>query len=293
MRVHIDFAAREQTATWPLREAGHTIAAEPSSADAVLTDRAHAGRIPGTRTYWRPRGNWWRVMDDKILGRIRAWWRSQTMLSNYDGIVAPGAGLYQTARKYTRQSTLAIVPLPVDPDEWPTVDHTDTELRLLTLTNFDYWPKVEPILTYASTIQAALDEYGGEWVVAGNGEHYDRVADELIPFSGIQTPGFVPAKPRCSQANIMLHLSGMDIQVPNAILEGLASNLPVVVNGFEGFDGVDPLVQCPTGRELFDTLGRLTAPRERRVVALQGQEYVRAKHTPERIGRQYGEVLAA
>jgi len=82
----------------------------------------------------------------------------------------------------------------------------------------------------------------------------------------------------------------MDIQMPNAILEGVASNLPVVTTDFEPFV-TNPAVAPVSTAELPATLADLRDADRRERLAADAREYVSRKHHPHRIGHKYRSFL--
>lgn len=290
MNVALDFSGREWTVAEPLAAAGITVVKDRQDADAVVTDTAAALPAFGRDRPWlyRPRGNYW-TLDE--VGALRRRVHGLTRLAWYDSIVAPGPHVAGYARRHTRQRRVATVGLPIDADDWPTVEHTDAELRCLTLTNFDYRRKVAPLVEYAPVVASVLEETGGRWFIAGDGEHREWVREQVRQYDGVSVVDYVDAKDACRRANVMLHLSGQDIARPNAMLEGMASNLPVVVNGFEGFERVGEVLRAGDAGELAEMLLLLANPDARERTAAVGREYVRERHAPERIGERWRAVL--
>lgn len=291
MNIHLDFSAREWTIRDPLAAVNATVTDDRSAADVVITDNPRNARLLNAPTYYRPRGNWWRVMARRPLGTYRRALTTLTRFPFLDGILVPGGHLARVAARHAPNADLDLVPLSIDVGEWPTVTHTDAELRCVTLTNFDYKPKVAPLVEYAFTVSQALDTHGGTWRICGDGEYREWVYNRIAGYPNIDLPRYVDATEALAESSLMLHLSGMDISAPNAVLEGAASNLPVVVNGFEGFDSNMSVVQTEGDRELEAALERFTEPRERARQGGWARGYVADRHDPERVGWRIMEAI--
>jgi glycosyltransferase involved in cell wall biosynthesis len=183
-----------------------------------------------------------------------------------------------------------------DPTDWPTTVHTDGELCCATLTNLDYRLKVAPIVEWAPVVDKVLADTGGQWRVCGDGEHADELAAALAPYEHVEFGGYVDAREELAGANCLLHPSRLDA-LPNAILEGLASELPVVTTDFHEFQRYgDPLYRVGSEADLRETLSGLADPATRSERGRAGLERIRRDHSADAVARQYEafftEVLA-
>jgi len=97
-----------------------------------------------------------------------------------------------------------------------------------------------------------------------------------------------------SWANIMLHPSDLDGQ-PNAVLEGMASGLPVVTTDFIAFEEWQrngaPILPLSNPGAVRDELNLLLHPATRELIGKSGREFAAENHTPEVIGQQYERFL--
>jgi glycosyltransferase involved in cell wall biosynthesis len=290
---------RASTLTEPLDAVGQDYDVSPSNLmpyDVMIVDSPNPQILkyqlmtPG-KVVLRLRGNLWKERKQngtrwtqEITDRI--------ILPRVDGLLAPDQRLEAFWHNRIGRTSSIPLGLPIDSTEWPSKDHSKEELELVTLTNADYAEKIEPLLEYAPLVNELLEENGGTWRICGDGE-YSTYLEDTGKFSHIEYCGFVDPKPMLERSNVMLHLSNFDIEHPNAVLEGAASNLPVVTNGFAGFKDSGLVTQCEDDDALRTALERLQQPAKRQCIARQQQEYLCSKHTPKRIGRQLTQFLRA
>jgi len=136
---------------------------------------------------------------------------------------------------------------------------------------------------------------GGEWRVYGDGDQAMALREGLYAYDHVQYAGYTDApKDELAWANLMLHPSDLDGQ-PNAVLEGLASGLPVVTTDFIAFEewkGKGAPLRIARGTtSLRMVLNRLRKPSNRQAHADEGIQFAAEHHTPERIGQQYEQFL--
>lgn len=126
-------------------------------------------------------------------------------------------------------------------------------LKLLTVTNFGIWPKVEPLFVAVEKWlnEAIADDLSLNWVICGD-NHYRRKLEELILRHRlekfIKCVGFVgDMKGYYEWCDVLVHLSGLDA-FPNVTLEAMAAGKPIIANkGSCGtleqvYDGVNGIV---------------------------------------------------
>jgi glycosyltransferase involved in cell wall biosynthesis len=182
-----------------------------------------------------------------------------------------------------------IVPLSIQPDNWPTHYHIGDKLRMVSLTNADYMAKVVPIVDQINTVNEWCDRNNGHWYICGDGEHADLIERATDGREHVFYTGYVDAQDWLNRADVMLHFSTMDIQAPNAVLEGMASQIPVVTSENNIFQNLpSPAV---TGRDIASELDRLQDPMHRKAIVDQQQSYLQANHTPAVVGKQIASVL--
>lgn len=279
----------------PLLEVGVDVTVnspDPYDHDAVVLDTPgpwiarHTLLSGDTPVLYRLRGNLWKARRHDRLGSVKTAIADTALLPRLDGVLTPDGRLDEMMRDRVGIDSTAPVGLPIAPTEWDDAEHVGDVLTMVTLTNLDYREKIAPLYRYAPAVERFCERHGGHWHICGDGVFEEGFAEAVGGLEHVSFDGFVDAKARVQAADVMLHLSDFDIAHPNAVLEGMAGNLPVVVNGFEGFEGNPETINAGSPAELLATLERLRDPSERRQHARRGQEYIREKHTHERIGNQ-------
>lgn len=288
----------------PLETTDIDVAVEPGDAydrDVVIAD--NADRALGKeviRNVWtnsklvyRLRGDLWRELELWDMHPVKTWAAKQVP-KHVDGVLSVTQFLADKTER------LAAVPagqagMWIEPEKYPDTEHTDTQLRAVTLTNANYRRKVWPILEWAPIVNEVLSDVGGEWRVFGDGGDSMALREGLHAYDHVHYGGYTDApKDRLEWANLMLHPSDLDGQ-PNAVLEGFASQLPVLTTDFIAFEELKrigaPLIQIGEYAELPHALEQLTDPDIRDGIGTNGQQYCEENHTPERIGRQYERFL--
>jgi len=102
--------------------------------------------------------------------------------------------------------------------------------RLLTVTNFGFWPKVAPLVEAVATIWPVLERLDLRWSILGDGWALDRAREMLAPFATrVTLPGRQEVAPYYAERPIVVYVSGLD-GLPNVVLEAAAHGLPIVVN---------------------------------------------------------------
>jgi len=282
----------------PLKASRLTVALDPPDPyeyDFVVADNADTdlGKevlkkpFHDAHLIYRMRGDLWRELElwDMPWHRKRA---AEWVASHVDGVLAVTRRL---ASKHAEKSGLAdwrrgAAGMWIEPENWPTVAHTDGELRAVTLTNMNYERKIEPIIEWAPIVERVLSDVGGRWRIAGRGEHVARLQRGISDLQHVRYAGYVDSENELGCANLMLHPSNLDGE-PNAILEGMASGLPVVTNHFEEFlrhDG--PLIRTQHSG-LEGRLQALADPDRRADWGEEGVAFVDAHKRPEQVAREY------
>jgi len=284
----------------PLKESRLDVAIEPSDPynhDLVICDNADRdlgkevikNRITDSALIYRMRGDVFHELDLWDMHIAKEWVAKRAVLPGVDGCLAVTDRLARRFQSETGIDAVGTAGVWKNIDNWPHVDHTDEEPRALTLTNTNYLEKVRPIASWAPVVEAVLEETGGVWKVCGDGENSDTLARWLREYDHVQFVGYVNAKRQLARSNLMLHPSGLD-GLPNSILEGMASNLPVLTNDFAAFTEYGrPLVICRNSRELQATLREYADPWEREVAGERGRRQVRREHSPAAVAKEYEE----
>lgn len=292
--------SRSWTLTEPLEAAGisYDLAPEdPDAHDAVVLDSPGPEflkhwLLTDSPVYFRLRGNLWKEHRQNGSDGLTQLLKDRTLYPRIDGVLAPDKRLAERWTERVGRPRPAVIPLPCESSDWPTVEHTETEIQALTLTNCDYEQKITPLCRYATAVDDVLDRIGGYWSICGDGEYASEVRAATRGLAHVDFRGYQDNREMLREHNLMLHLSDFDIQHPNAVLEGVASRLPVLVNGFEGFADSPLVTQCPTEMALRKRLFQYADPAQRTSVARQRRESLRAHHRPERIGDQLRQVIA-
>jgi len=232
------------------------------------------------------RGDVFRELELWDMNRVKKWTALRVVLPNVDGAIAVTDYLAEKFRDRTGTQAAA-AGLAKDPGNWPTVRHTDDEIRAVTLTNANYARKIAPLIELAETVDGVLAETGGRWHICGDGDHSDRLADGVAEYEHVEYVGYVDADDELARSNLMIHASRLDGQ-PNAVLEGLACGLPVVTNDWVEFVRYGwPLEVCHTQSAFEDTLRWFRRPGRREQRGRQGEEHLLEHHTPKAIARDY------
>jgi len=242
-----------------------------------------------TKVLFRMRGDpYWGIhhwIGNGIKRKIALW-----QLSQVDGCLAIAR---HQAEKYVEKARRPthLVPLSIDTDDWPTVAHQDGDLRIVSLTNLMYPDKIDPIVDAAPAVDDVLAEVGGYWRVCGRGKYEDRLRNGLSGLDHVEYAGYVDATDELANANVMVHLSELDV-FANAMLEGMASNLPVVTNPHPAFTPHRPALRTvDSTAELCDLLKSLRNSSTRQVLGERGREYVNTNFTHERVGEIFESAL--
>jgi len=282
----------------PLAASNLDVAIEPPDAydrDIVVVDNADRdlarevlkNKRTNAQLVYRMRGDVFHELELWEMHRLKKRLATEYVLPNVDGVIAVTDRMAAKFNRETGVSPVGSASLWIRPGEWPTVTHTDTELRILTLTNPNYWEKVRPCVEWADTVDRVLDDVGGHWHICGNGTHTDRLKDQLREYDHVSFAGYVDAKAKLQESNLLIHASDLD-GFPNAILEGMASKLPVVTNDYVAFQNhPGPVAVQDSETELGATLYKYQNPTTRQHTGADSLSYVENNHTPERVGQAY------
>lgn len=281
----------------PLKAVGCNVSVDPPdpySYDCVVLDTPgpwiarHTMRSGDTPVLYRLRGNLWKARRGReggILPRIQSAAADRVLLPRLDGIIAPDRRLAQLAADRSGGVPTPVAELPIRPGKWPVQTHRDNELRLLTLTNVDYWEKIKPIKEWAPLVEEHCQQHGGHWRICGDGNYENELGSWVAQHDHVSFEGYVDAESALDRANVLAHPSRFDIAYPNAILEGMASGLPVLTTDFEGFEPM-PATLSVAKYELGRTLEELLNPECRRDWQQRGIEHIQTYHRPTVIGAE-------
>jgi len=235
---------------------------------------------------FRMRGDPFFGIDEWIDSRLKCWLANNVVIPGVDACVTITPHHADLFQKKTGIYS-GVAELPAYPDEWPDTTHEGSELRIATLTNAVYRPKIEPLIRYMPAVEAVLKDVGGYWRICGDGNYADRLDAAVQGYDHIHYPGYVDAYEELDRANLMLHLSNLD-GWPNAALEGMSSHLPVITNDHHAFtDKARPNEVIDSQTTLRSKLYKYMDPEVRQERGSLGEAYVRAQHNDERVGRAY------
>ncbi len=288
MSVYLDFSGRSETVGKPLATVGVDVVDNPEQAEVIITDGLD-NWTTSKPVYYRPRTNIVQFYNRRRFGRLRLIGRLLT--TQFDGIIAPDTTTKRALGRYTT-THIDVIELPKKVTNWPTREHTNGITQMLTLSNFDYPEKTEPIIEYMPVMNDGVcEKLNARWVIAGDGTYSDRVKDHTRQYDRVEYVGFTDPEPYLQQSDVLLHLSTWDIQLPNAILEGMASKLPVVTTDYEPFKESGYLRDVPNESGLFETVVDLNDPEKRERIGRANAEYVAQYHNYKTIGQQYKKYL--
>jgi glycosyltransferase involved in cell wall biosynthesis len=238
-------------------------------------------RLDGTPVLFRMRGDPFWGIDEWLDSRVKRAVLFR-MLRSVDGCLAIAP---HQAQKYARKTGVQtdLVTLPKAVTEWPDSVHRSTDLNILTLTNCVYPDKIEPLAEIAPLVDDVLED--SVWRIGSWSKGHDEwLREQLAPFDNVEFELRLDAEQELQQANLMLHHSRLDV-LPNAVLEGLASRLPVITNDHVAFtQSAAPIDVTRTDAQLQATLEQYRDPAKRREAGERGHRYVRERHAPRRVG---------
>lgn len=269
---------------------------DPYSFDILLIDMVNPRMgievlkkwMHDAKLVYRMRGDMYREVELFDTNFVKDWLGMNVALHNVDGVVSVAPYMAEKAHWKDGIQPVGSVSIPVDSDDGVVESsHCDTTLRMLTLTNANYWPKVEPITKWANTIERFASERGGTWIIGAKGKHADRLETALAPYRHVEYRGYIDKSDYLEWANVILHPSNLDGH-PNAILEGMASRLPVVTNDYVAFTEFDGPIQVAGDKAaLRKTLSDLQTPDYRADLGSAGRAYIDEFHDPQFLGQQY------
>jgi len=270
----------------------------PQDFDVVMLDQPRYNLAKevvlnnNTPVVYRVRGNIWKEMDIWRFGRTKKFVAENFIYPQLDGAIAVTDRLATIFSTKTGVNPVGSAGLSKDLTEWADATHETEELELITLTNFNYKQKVDPMLEYFPVVDGWLDENGGTWHLCGEGIHADRFNKVAEKYDNIIFEGYIDPHEWLPQMDAVIHISNFDAY-PNAILEGFASNLPVLTNSFVAFQREHaPNITHTTPHSLVNTLIKLTNSAYRSELGNQGKQYIREYHTASHIGKQYADYFA-
>jgi glycosyltransferase involved in cell wall biosynthesis len=204
----------------------------PSGAVALLLKKLHrvpyvislrGGDVPGFRPYD------FRLYHKISAPLLRLIWK------NANSIVANSQGLRQLALAFDSRYDIPIIPNGVDAEQFAVSNGSWSPPRILSVGRVVHQKGFDLGLRAL----AQLKELQWEWTIGGDGPQMQRLramAQEAGLRDRIHFAGWLPAsqlRERYTSANLFLFPSRQE-GMPNAVLEAMASGLPVVATKISG-----------------------------------------------------------
>jgi len=257
------------------------------NADTDLGKEVLKNPFTDTELIYRMRGDVYHELDLWDMNPVKRWIAKNIVLQYVDGVLAVSDRLAENYRQENANPTIGSAGLVKDPTKWPETKHTGSKLRCATLTNCNYKRKVEPLIDRMDVVDSVLEEKGGEWHICGKGENTTQLKLAARGYDNIEFKGYVDAKEKLQWANCMLHFSELDGQ-PNSVLEGFASEVPIITNDFAAFtQGNAPLLISESDATLERLLDTVSNPSVRSDMAAQGVSYLKTHHSLDAIAESY------
>ena len=150
------------------------------------------------------------------------------MLGSADAVLPISPPLAERARRELGGTVRGVIPNQVSSGEVAPL--RDGLPELLTVTNFEFAEKIEPLEPAAAALAPLLEELGLRWTIVGGGRHLEPFRRRIASVSPrIDLPGFVPVADRYRRRPILVYWSGLDA-LPTVLLEASVAGLPILVN---------------------------------------------------------------
>ena len=245
------------------------------------------GDVPGFRPYD------FKVFHKLIGPFLRIIWHAAS------AVIANSAGLYELAHAFDPTINIPIIPNGVNARQFEARPRQWSPARLLSVGRVVY----QKGLDLGLRALAGLSGLEWEWYIVGDGpqlQALQALAAELdivgrVHFLGWQSRADLAGW--YDRANLFIFPSRHE-GMPNAVLEAMASGLPVVATRIAGneelvVDGVTGvLVNAEDVDSLRDALLRLVIqPEQRQQMGLASRKRVEEEYTWERVAHQYSSIL--
>ena len=245
------------------------------------------GDVPGFRPY-----DFW-LYHKIAVPWLHLIWRGAA------GVVANSQGLYDMARAFDARVEIAIIPNGVDVEEFGSPAREWSPARLLSVGRVVYQKGYDVAVRALS----GLTEMPWEWKIVGDGPYLQplkHIVEEAglesrVRFLGWETTDEV--KKQYAAANLFLHPSRHE-GMPNAVLEAMASELPVIATRIAGNEEL--VVDQQTGllAPVDDVQGLraslkqlLDGPKEREAMGRAARKRVSESFGWRRVAEQYQTIL--
>lgn len=269
--------------------------------DAVITDTPGIGILKGwivkkvnkALLIYRMRGDYWQEVESEgRLSKVREFIANKLIFRLCDGVIVVNHYLRKEFQKRVRFSgTVAVVGLPIDVARFK-FEHNKRCFNIVTLTNFDYWEKIKPIFSYLDTVDKFLKKVGGKWYIAGKGKYVKDFLRAIEKYETVEYCGYVSAPEFLKKGSVMLHFSEFE-GLPNAVLEGMAAGLPVIVNDYEPLTEIENVIVVKDKKELEKWLHKVFLnPALRRKLLIRNIKYTDRVHKLHVIGDSYKDAIS-
>ncbi len=182
------------------------------------------------------KGDPWREAEDRLAQGGNRWfaalnrWSSSQVLRRA-ALRLPLTAALERSLRHRLGAGLAsrVVPIPLrELDRQPAEPASGR--CLLTVTNFRFRSKIEPLFRAAAALGPMLEEQDLEWRILGDGPLLVASRERLAAHGPrIRCLGFQPTAPHYRAAALFLYPSGLD-GLPNVLMEAALHRLPIVVN---------------------------------------------------------------
>ncbi len=198
------------------------------------------------------KGDPWREAEDRLAqGRGRLFailnrWSSSLVLRRAN-LRLPLTGALERSLRERLGAGLPsrVIPIPFREPERRRAE-PEAGRFLLTVTNFRFRSKVEPLIEAAAALRPLLEELDLEWRILGDGPLLAACRERLAAGgSRIRCLGFQPPGPHYRAADLFLYPSGLD-GLPNVLMEAALHRLPIVVH--HGSPAAELIADGHTGR---------------------------------------------
>jgi glycosyltransferase involved in cell wall biosynthesis len=247
------------------------------------------GDVPGFRPYDF-------AIYHKLIGpALHAIWRDA------DAVVANSRGLRDLAAAFDGRIPISIIPNGVEAIEFTAGEREWDSPRLLTVGRVVH----QKGLDLAMRALSGLKDLAWEWQIAGDGNRMQALVDLAVSLGISDRVHFLGWQSRRDliawyhRANLFLFPSRHE-GMPNAVLEAMASGLPVVATRIPGteeliVDGKSGVLVPPEDPAALREALRALLPdaRRRRSMGRAAREKAERGHAWERIAAEYARLLQA
>lgn len=270
------------------------------SVDVIITDTPGVGILKGwiakkinsVPLIYRMRGNYWQEVESEgKLSKLREFIASKFIFKLCDGVIPLSYYLKKEFQRRVDFENVAVVRLAKDVGLFK-LKRDKESFNIVTLTNFNYFEKIKPIFDYLSIVNEILENFNGKWYVGGKGKYVKIFQETVEKYENVEYCGYVSPPEFLKRGSIMLYFSEFEGGVPNAVLEGMAAALPVIVNDFEPLKEIENVIVIKSKEELVKWLCVLYEnPAMRKKFGLKGRMAVEKRYNMKKIGKRYLTVI--